>query len=144
MLKKSGTATRKRLFSYLKANCWLSLQRTSKDCIGSFIMYYPCLPFTTLRAIKGRTTQESMPNYSRGYYVQLHCLLEIKMKALPPCGMLCAAQNNTKRNNLRCSFFPRRMMQDKTFPGCDFFSHRTLQSDGQYYLLQLFSAECFK
>ena len=84
-------------------------------------MYYPCLPFTTLRAIKGRTTQESMPNYSRGYYVQLHCLLEIKMKTLPPCGMLCAAQNNTKRNNLRGSFFPRRMMQDKTFPECDFF-----------------------
>ena len=107
-------------------------------------MYYPCLPFTTLRAIKGRTTQESMPNYSRGYYVQLHCLLEIKMKALPPCGMLCAAQNNTKRNNLRCSFFPRQMMQDKKFPGCVFFSHRTLQRHGQYYLLQLFSVECLK
>ena len=97
-------------------------------------MYYPCLPFTTLRAIKGRTTQESMSNYSRGYYVQLHCLLEIKMKALPPCGMLCAAQNNTKRNNLRCSFFPRRMMQDKTFPGwcCD------IGQIDRFFIIELF------
>ena len=117
---------REGLLRYLKANCWLSLQRTSEDPIGSFIMYYPYPLFTTSPAINSRThTQESFLNYSRGKFctTSLPPSNQMKGKSLHSWEQeQKASQNSYKNRNFEdhfCVFFIQKKKQvDITFLKC--------------------------